>query len=136
MRPLVFGYLRLWAADPPEAGIRLAEQLQAFADREGLALADIYTDHYDPPPGQPDRAAFCALMDALRRHDASGVLIPTPEHLSRMPGSYRARRTIIEAEAGARLLVICPAGSAALTPAKLRPRAATPGRRANGPAVR
>ena len=106
MRPLVFGYLRVWMADPPEVGVRLTAEMHAFAGREGLALADVYSDHFDPPHDHPDRSGFCALMDALRRHEASGVLIPSPEHLARMPRSYQARRTIIEIEAGARILVL------------------------------
>jgi hypothetical protein len=108
MRPLVFGYLRLQPADPPQIGARLTAEMRAYAEREGLMLADVYTDHLDPPANHPNRSAFCALMDALRRHDASGVVIPTPQHLSRQPGSYAARRTIIEAEVGARLHVVAP----------------------------
>jgi hypothetical protein len=106
VRPLAFGYLRLHVTDPPEVTDRLITALHAHADREGLALADIYLDLFDPPTDHPDRSGFCTLMDALRRHDTCTVLIPTPEHLSRQPDSYAARRTIIEAEAGARLLVI------------------------------
>jgi hypothetical protein len=106
VRPLVFGYLRLHATDPPEVTDRLITVMHAHADREGLALADIYLDLFDPPTGHSDRSGFCTLMDALRRHDACAVLVPTPAHLSRHPDSYAARRTIIEAEAGARLLVV------------------------------
>jgi hypothetical protein len=106
VRPLAFGYLRLSITDPPEVTDRLITALHAHAEREGLALADIYMDLFDPPVDHPDRSGFCALMDALRRHDTCTVLLPTPEHLSRHPDNYAARRTIIEAEAGARLLVI------------------------------
>lgn len=106
VRPLAFGYLRLSATDPPEVTDRLITALHARADREGLTLADVYLDLLDPPTDHPDRSGFCTLMDALRRHDTSTVLIPAPEHLSREPDGYAARRTIIEAEAGARLLVI------------------------------
>jgi hypothetical protein len=110
VRPLVFGYLRVWAADPSEVGVRLTTEMHAFAEREGLMLADVYSDRFDPPADHPDRSGFCALMDALRRHEASGVLIPSPEHLARMPRSYQTRRTIIETEAGARILVVHSAG--------------------------
>jgi hypothetical protein len=109
MPPLVFGYLRLHPADPPQIGARLTAEMRAYAEREGFLLADVYTDHLDPPADRPERSAFCALMDALRRRDACGVIIPTPQHLSRQPGSYAARRTIIEAEVGARLHVVDPA---------------------------
>lgn len=49
-------------------------------------------------------------MDTLRRHSTGTVIIPGHEHLSRRTSNYIARRTIIEAEAGARLLVIHSAG--------------------------
>jgi hypothetical protein len=108
VRPLAFGYLRLWQADPPEVGGQLDDEIRAHAEREGLSLVDVYTDHFDPPADRPDRSGFCALMDALRRDDAYGVVIPAPEHLSRLPDSYRARRAIVEAESGAVLLVVHP----------------------------
>jgi len=109
VRPLAFGYLRLSATDPPDVTDQLIAALHAHAYREGLALADIYLDLLDPPVDHPDRSGFCTLMDTLRRYDTCTVLIPTPGHLSRQPDNYAARRTIIEAEAGARLLVIHPA---------------------------
>lgn len=108
VRPLALGYLRLHAGDPPELAIGLTADLQAYAGTEHLTLADVYTDLFDPPASGAERAGFCALMDALRRHDGRAVIIPTPEHLSRRPGCYFARRTIIETEAAARLLVIHP----------------------------
>lgn len=106
VRPVVIGYLRVWAADPPEVTSRLTTEMHVYAEAEGLALADVFTDLFDPQPGVSDRAAFCALMDALRRKQYFGVVIPAPLHLSRHPASYTARRTIIETEAGARLLTI------------------------------
>jgi hypothetical protein len=106
VRPLVLGYLRVRAADPPEVGGALTAEIRAYTDREGLALAEVYTDLFDPPTGGGQRAGFCALMDALRRHTTHAVIILAPEHLSRGPNSYTERRTIIEIEAGARLLVI------------------------------
>jgi DNA invertase Pin-like site-specific DNA recombinase len=108
LRPLAFGYGRLSATDRPEVADRLVSEMHAYADREGLTLADVYLDLLDPPADHPHRSGFCALMDALRRHDAAAVIIPTTTHLSRLPDSYAARRTIIEAEAGGRLHVIHP----------------------------
>lgn len=105
-QPLVLGYLRSRAADPPEVAAVLTAELRAYAEGEGLTLTDVYTDLMDPPAGHPERAGFCALMDAIRRHNAHAVIIPAPEHLSRRPSSYTARRTILEAEGGARLLVM------------------------------
>lgn len=109
MKPLALGYLRHWETDPPEVAAALTAELHAYAEKEGLTLADVYTDLLDPPADQPGRTAFCALMDALRRHDACSVIIALPVHLSRHPRNYLARRTMIEDEAGARLHVIYPA---------------------------
>jgi len=106
MRPLAFGYFRLRAADPPDVGERFTAEMQGYAEREGLTLAEVYNDPFEPPAGVSDRSAFCALVDALRRDDTTAVIIPAPEHLSRRSGGYTERRTIIETEAGARLLVI------------------------------
>lgn len=106
MKPLALGYLRTDADAPPEIVAGLTNHMQSYADREGLTLADVYTDLIDPPDGYPDRAGFCALMDALRTYDTHAVIIPAPQHLSRRPDNYTARRTIIEFEAGARLLVM------------------------------
>jgi len=109
VRPLAVGYLRVHAADPPEIAAALTARMGACADREGLMLADVYTDLLDPPAGHPDRAGVCALMDALRRDDVCAVVIPTADHLFRRPSGYTARRTILEVEAGASHLVIAGA---------------------------
>lgn len=109
-RPLALGYLRLHASGPPEIGAALTAELRAYADREGLTLADVYVDLFDPPASNVERAGFCALMDAVRRHEVHAVIIPGAEHLSRRPSDYIARRTIIVAEGGARLLRIHGSG--------------------------
>lgn len=108
VRPLALGYLRLYADAPPELAMSLTAELVAYAEKEQLTLAEIYTDPFDPPPGGSERAGFCGLMDALRRHNAQAVIIPTTDDLSRRANGYTARRTIIETEGGARLLVIHP----------------------------
>ena len=106
MRPLALGYVRFHPLDPPEIRTALTAELHAYAEKEGLTLGEVYTDPLDPSAGVPDRAGFCALMDALRHADVHMVIIPTAAHLSRRPGGYTARRAIIESEGGARLLAI------------------------------
>ncbi len=110
VRPLAFGYLRVQPGDSVEVHTGLVEDIRRFADDEGLTLAEVYTDPYDAPDERQGRSAFCALMDALRRSDAEAVIVLSPGHLSRQPYGYRMRTTIIEVEAGARLLVIHPEG--------------------------
>lgn len=109
VQPLVLGYLRLPDTDAPEPAAMFIEAMRTYAEQEGMTLADCYIDRLDPADGFPDRSAFCALMDALRRLDASAVIIPAPEHLSRHARTFAARRTIIETEAGAQLLIL-PSG--------------------------
>ncbi|PZS26397.1 MAG: hypothetical protein DLM59_18465 [Pseudonocardiales bacterium] len=110
-RPLALGYLRLQPGDTPEAGDNLIADMHAYAEREGLCLADVFTEGVDVPDERHGRSAFCALLDTLRRVDGHAVIIPSPDHLSRQPYSYRTRSMIIEVEAGARLLVMSTAGT-------------------------
>ncbi|PZS26962.1 MAG: hypothetical protein DLM59_17205 [Pseudonocardiales bacterium] len=106
VRPLTFGYLRLWPDEAADGGSGLVEEIEAFATREGMTLADVFTDPFDPAVDEPDRAGFCALMDALRRCHPSTVIVPSPDHLSRHPGGRRNCRVLIEHEAGARLHIV------------------------------
>ena len=104
LRPLVVGYLRILLTDPPGHGDQLAAELSTFADRSGLALADIYTEHPDVSSRQG--AAFDALIEALRRPHIHAVLIPSPQHFSRFGGMYRAMCTVIDIETGADILIM------------------------------
>ena len=106
--PVALGYLRLHTTDPPETALALTTELQQYAEQAHLALADVFTDLFDPPDRESDRTGFCALMDAIRRHNAAVVIIPTSEHLSRHPARYRTSCTIIETETGAQLLFVHP----------------------------
>jgi hypothetical protein len=101
VRPLVLGYLRLGPTDTAEAVPALTARLHAFADREGLTLADLYTERHKGDP-----TAFSALVDALCRPGVYGVVTPSPDHFSALPGTGAAVRTMIEAETGARILVM------------------------------
>lgn len=106
IRPLALGYLRLHTADSPNVTLALTAKLQAFAEKEHLNL--VHADSFDPPVTASHRAGFCALMDGLRRTSAHAVIIPSADHLSRRSGGFYGRRTIIETEGGARLLIIRP----------------------------
>lgn len=104
---LVFGYLRLQPADTSEIADRLKAELHEYAKRHALALVEIYIDHYPSVNQQGlETAAFCALMDALRRVTSYGVVIPSPEHLSESRQDREQRCRIIEVEGGVKLLVV------------------------------
>lgn len=106
MRPLVYGYVRLGPAESPDAGERLTRELVGYADREGLTLADVFTDHHEDGDEQRGRSTFVVMVESLRRPGVYGVLIPSLHHFSRFPGVHQAMRTLIELETGARVFVM------------------------------
>lgn len=104
LRPLVVGYMRLQASDPPGLANQLNADMHTFAHRSGLALADVYTEQ--PDVSSREGTAFSALVEALRRPHIHAVVIPSPGHFSRFGGIYHAMRTVIETETGADVLVM------------------------------
>jgi hypothetical protein len=115
MRPLVFGYVRALSptddpvededpSDSPAAEITaLQDELTAFAEAEGLTLATIYTDRADTVP-----AAFHALVEAVRRHNAWGVVVPSLHHLG--GPALPALKHHLEHSTGAHVLVVHATG--------------------------
>jgi hypothetical protein len=110
VQPLVYGYIRLGPADAPDVGAGLARELARYAEREGLTLADVFTDRQEAGTAERlGRTAFMVMVSALRRPGVTGVLIPSLTHFSRFPGVHQAMRTLIELETGARVFVMdCP----------------------------
>jgi hypothetical protein len=106
VRPLVYGYIRLGPADAPDTGDCLTRELASYANREGLTLADVFTDRYEEGCDQLIRSAFVVMVESLKRPGVYGVLIPSLNHFSRFPGMCQAMRTLIELETGARVLVM------------------------------
>jgi hypothetical protein len=106
MQPLVYGYIRLGPADTPEARDCLLRDLATYAKREGLTLAEVFTDRDDEDSNQLGRAAFVVMVESLRRPGVSGVLIPSLCHFSRFPGVHQAMRSLIELETGTRVFVM------------------------------
>jgi hypothetical protein len=96
--------MRLQASDPPGLADLVIADLRAFAHRCGLALADVYMEQ--PGAFSRERAAFSAMVKALRRPHIQAVVIPSLGHFSRFGGMYRAMRTVIETETGAEVLVM------------------------------
>ena len=106
VRPLVYGYIRLASNDPPDRRGCLARELSSYAEREGLTLADVFTDRDTANSDQPGRAAFLVMVQALRHPDVYGVLIPSLQHFSRFPGVRQAMCALIELQTGARVVPI------------------------------
>ncbi|MGH4011633.1 MAG: hypothetical protein ACRDTH_26295 [Pseudonocardiaceae bacterium] len=75
-------------------------------------MADVYTEQ-QPDVSCREGAAFCALVEALRRPHIHAVIIPTPEHFSRFGGMYRAMCAVINVETGADVLIMSNEGRGA-----------------------
>jgi hypothetical protein len=106
MRPLVYGYFRLRPTDAFDIGICLRLELTAYANQEGLTLADVFTDHGQYGNEQAGRAGFVVMVESLRHPSVDGLLIPSLGHFSRFPGVQNAMRALIELETGARVFVM------------------------------
>lgn len=99
---MAVGYLRVWPSDSPGHADASTAPLRAFAHLRGLALAHVYTEQVGV--SSRDRAAFPALIEALRRPHINTVIIPTPEHFSRFDG------TAIAVETGADIVIMSAGG--------------------------
>lgn len=106
MRPLVYGYFRLGPADAPDFGTCLRREPATYADREGLTLAEIFTDRDQGGSEQLGCAGFVIMVESLRRAGVYGVFIPSFHHFSCFPGVHKAVRALIELETGARVFVM------------------------------
>jgi hypothetical protein len=106
VQPMVCGYIRARLCVPQSGASSLQRALCAYARREGLTLADIYIEWHEDDSRPLGRSAFVAMVDALRRPDMYGVLIPSLCHFSRFPGVQQAMRGLIEVETGARVLIM------------------------------
>ncbi len=106
----VVGYVRPAPQDRPGAA---DGAIIGYATRHNLTMKRIHRD--DPAePGQGRRPGFLAALDDLHEGRATGVLVPSAEHLSPVPHVQQALVRLVE-EAGGR---IYPADS---EPPPLRP---------------
>jgi hypothetical protein len=77
MRPLVLGFVRV-VSGPAAAEIELTGRMAGWAHREGYALGVTYRE-------QDGNGAFESLLQAIKRHGAAGVVVPSFEHLAPCP---------------------------------------------------
>ena len=101
MRPLVYGCVSVPAHVAEEQAERRRWEIATFAEREGLALAGIFTD----PRGRSQHA-FYAMTEALRRGDATQVVVPAVEHLDHVPGLQHADVSAAARHVGAPILAV------------------------------
>ncbi len=101
MKPRGYGYMRVGEEQSDEDVLAAEQELRDFAEAEGLALAGLFQDDES---GR--RQGFDALIGALKRDDATFVLVPNPDHLSPV-GVLRDQFTLrLEHETDAVLLMV------------------------------
>jgi len=80
VRPLIYGYLRVWTDTSEEDAARTEAELIGYAQREGFTVAEIFVERpylpvpafNRPDPGhRPDR-------DQGHRHPRPVALLPVP----------------------------------------------------------
>ncbi len=98
-RPLLFGYVRVHLLMSPAELARVTERLLAFARVEGYALGAVFTEYAESAP-----AAFWALVDAVKEHEAAAVVVPDLRHLAVL-GAPPTLERYLERCTGARVLV-------------------------------
>ncbi|MBP2354801.1 hypothetical protein JOF29_005911 [Kribbella aluminosa] len=96
MRPLMLGFVRVNGA--PAAELELTGRMAGWAFREGYVLGVTYRE-------QPGNGAFESLLQAITRHGAAGVIVPSFEHLGPHP---EARVRAVRDETGVSVYAVEP----------------------------
>jgi hypothetical protein len=96
MRPLMLGFVRFNGTAVAE--IELTGRMAGWAHREGYVLGVTYRE-------QSGNGAFESLLQAITRHDAVGVIVPTFEHLGPCP---EARVRAIRERTGVSVYAVAP----------------------------
>ncbi len=103
VKPLIYGYLRVWTDTSDEEAARTERELIDYTQREGFTVAEIFVERpYLPVP------AFDGLVRAIARTETKDIVVPGLSHLSPIHGLGSAMKTILEHVAGARVWVIGP----------------------------
>jgi len=103
VKPLIYGYLRVWTDTTEQDAARTERALIDYAHREGFTVAEIFVERpYLPVP------AFTGLIQAIERTETKDIVIPDLSHFCPFHGLGEARKAIIEHVAGARVWVIGP----------------------------
>ena len=76
-----------------------------YAEREGFTLVRVYVDR-----GRTQSAGFSSLVAALNSGEASHVVVPAVHHLAFFPSARLLVKEMLEAQTGARVLVMYPGG--------------------------
>jgi hypothetical protein len=112
-KPLVFGYHSARTSIPAQQTIDNRANLADFADREGYALADIFSE-----PSQEPSVALQALFQSAERRQVTAVIVPGMADLGTTPPVQQVTCDRLE-YAGIHLLVL--PDDAALADAPIEP---------------
>jgi hypothetical protein len=97
MKPLVLGYVQA-SHLPARLETALTGQLATWAVREGYLLGDVYRE-------TAGNDAFPALLQAIQKHGAAGVIVPSFAHLGPEPERRVAQ---LRAVSGAQVFAVGP----------------------------
>jgi len=103
VKPLIYGYLRVWSDTSDQDAARIERELTDYAEREGFMVAEIFIERpYLPVP------AFTGLIHAIGSTETKDIVIPDLSHFCPFHGLGEAMKAILEHVAGARVWVIRP----------------------------
>ena len=103
MRPLIYGYLRVWTDTTEQDAARVEAELIGYAQREGFTVAEVFVERpYLPVP------AFSGLIQAIAHTKTKDIVIPDLTHFCSFHGLGETMKAILEHIAGARVWVIEP----------------------------
>lgn len=101
LQPLAYGYMRV-PCDVPDNRVRkLEDSFRAFASERGLFFVTFFFEFRCSACD-----ALCELITELQRADAHHVVIPSMRHFAHNPLLQDIRRTRLEHEAAAEVLVL------------------------------
>jgi hypothetical protein len=108
-RPLLFGYARVHLDARTELP-KVRREMRTYAEIEGFTFAELFVEH-----DQGGTSAFAGLVDLLKRHPGSAVVIPSLTHFAKLTALQEAMRNLIDEETGARVVVLDMAGTTEAT---------------------
>jgi len=103
VRPLIYGYLRIWTDTSEDEAARTERELIDFAERERFTVAEIFVERPYLPV-----TAFDGLIQAISRTETKDIVVPDLSHFCPYHGLGETMKAILEHIAGARVWVIGP----------------------------
>lgn len=102
-RPLCTGYLRRLPGVDEQVEQQLITAISDFADREGLTLTLVFIEKQ---PGHV--AALHAVTHYCQNHAIRNVVVPTGEHLNRLPALAYLAQELLQQDVGGRVWIAAP----------------------------